>query len=87
MVLLSSSELSKLAVRCQKKIEPYMDEDICKWLLSNVMNKKEDVNEKIVVNFFISLTLLELRREMLHESGYSALIGLYKEAILECIFR
>lgn len=62
------------------------DEITAKWLLSSLDGVCPDVNMKVFVNLFKSLSLIRYGRVKMYEEQYEETIGIYIDAIIRYVF-
>ncbi len=62
------------------------DEMTAEWLLNSLDGVRRDINMKVFVNLFKSLSLIRYGRSKMYEEQYEETIGIYIDAIIRYVF-
>ena len=62
------------------------DETTAEWLLNSLDGVRRDINMKVFVNLFKSLSLIRYGRSKMYEEQYEETIGIYIDAIIRYVF-
>ena len=62
------------------------DEMTAEWLLKSLDGVRRDINMKVFVNLFKSLSLIRYGRSKMYEEQYEETIGIYIDAIIRYVF-
>lgn len=86
---MTEQDLNYLATKWPKEynFNPKADEETTLWLMKYMKDINKDVNWKVLANFMKTLAMMEMSQDMLHADALAETSAVFREGILDYLYR